>query len=695
MSFLKRVISVCLVVVLTLSIFTVSGINASALSENARYYESIPEIAYATVGEPFAIYYKNILSLPGLKVVFDVPQELKKSYYDNKIEIKAEMPGDFIVPWRVYDSEYVLVDSGEMCFVARELALKNATALVLGDSTVNAGVVTQTLIDIYEKNGKTIKLLGTRGTYPNLHEGRGGWTSSMYCALEEQGIYKNPFFNGGFDFRYYMVTQGFESPDFVIIQLGINDIKKMTLENYSSKKVLSDFEKIILSIREYDENIKIILGVTIPPSEKVEDFNDNYVFSSEFEYRNNIIRFASDLLAYFNGWENVYFSPINCQIDTKSELKDVVHPTDKGYKNIAKQYVSTINGIYNTKIKVKAPEITSVNVSKDSLVLKWTGVYNAETYVVLRNDKVLAEVENFTYRDSEVSSGKTYKYQIKAICKNGKAYVSKVKTAYYLGAPVLKSATSVQKGVSVKWGAVKSAEEYSVYRKTANSSWAKIGNTTNTSFTDKAVKSGTKYFYTVIARKGDIKSSYDNCGVSVCYLSTPSLSSVANTNSGAKIIWKKVSGAKGYYVYRKTSKNGNWTKIGKTTSNSYLDKNVKSGGNYIYTVRAYNNKVLSSYVTGGIADKFLSAPVLSKAVSKANGVIVTYGKVTGASGYYVYRKTGNGSWVKIATVSGNKKTSYIDKTAQKGKTYTYTVRAINGKYISSYNAKGLTVKDKY
>ena len=75
--------------------------------------------------------------------------------------------------------------------------------------------------------------------------------------------------------------------------------------------------------------------------------------------------------------------------------------------------------------------------------------------------------------------------------------------------------------------------------------------------------------------------------------------------------------------------------------------------------------------------------------------MVTYGKVTGATEYIVYRKNGNGNWSKIATVTGNKKTTYLDKTAKKGVTYTYTVRAVNGKYKSLYNSKGLTVKDKY
>ena len=69
--------------------------------------------------------------------------------------------------------------------------------------------------------------------------------------------------------------------------------------------------------------------------------------------------------------------------------------------------------------------------------------------------------------------------------------------------------------------------------------------------------------------------------------------------------------------------------------------------------------------------------------------------MTGATGYIVYRKTGNGGWQKLATVTGNAKISYLDKTAKKGTTYTYTVKAYYGTSTSAYNTKGLTIKDKY
>ena len=55
--------------------------------------------------------------------------------------------------------------------------------MVIGDSLVNAGVITQTLLDIAASgDGMGVTLLGTQGTAPNKHEGRGGWTVNNYTT---------------------------------------------------------------------------------------------------------------------------------------------------------------------------------------------------------------------------------------------------------------------------------------------------------------------------------------------------------------------------------------------------------------------------------------------------------------------------------------------------------------------------------
>lgn len=87
----------------------------------------------------------------------------------------------------------------------------------------------------------------------------------------------------------------------------------------------------------------------------------------------------------------------------------------------------------------------------------------------------------------------------------------------------------------------------------------------------------------------------------------------------------------------------------------------------------------------------LKAPTLSKVTRVNKSVKFTWKKSTGATGYYVYRKTGNGAWKKIKTVKGGTKTSYTDTKVKSGTTYYYTVKAYKGKTVSSYNKKGLKI----
>lgn len=696
MNCVKRVISVCLVLVLSVPMFSATAINAFALSENARYYESIPETVYATVDEPFEIYYKNILSLPDMQISFTVPQDMTKKYFSDRIEITAHVSGDYEISWRVYDREYILVDSGTMTLSARTRELKDATVLVMGDSTVNAGVVTQSMLDFYEENGKKLTLLGTKGVGENLHEGRSGWRSYDYCESETNRNEANPFYNNGFDFSYYMESQGYESPDVVVVQIGINDIKRLTLEEYSNEKSLESFSQIISSIHSYNPEISVVLSVPVLPNINEESYNGNINIVTPFEYRNNIIHFASDLLEKFENTENVYISAPNCSIDSANEIEDAIHPTNDGYSKIAKSHIETINYIYNKEIESEPTKITSGEFKNGEIHLSWVKMPGVERYAVIREDYgILTETQESTFSDTNVESGNVYKYVVRTYFTDGYVYDSEGFKVTIIDEPVLKSAENATKGVQVKWNEVNGAESYVVYRKTAGTSWKKLGTVKSTSFVDTKVVSGIKYLYTVRASLDSVLSSYDKAGVSVYYLATPALSSITNNSGSVKVTWEKVSGAKGYYVYRKTSKKGKWVKVASVKGTSYTDKDVKSGGNYYYTVRAYNGKNLSYYVSGGIATKYLNTPKLSKVTSKKNGVTLTYGKVAGATDYYIYRKTGKGSWKKIATVSGNNQTSYLDKTAKKGVTYTYTVRAVNGKYKSYYNTKGLTIKDKY
>ena len=174
--------------------------------------------------------------------------------------------------------------------------------------------------------------------------------------------------------------------------------------------------------------------------------------------------------------------------------------------------------------------------------------------------------------------------------------------------------------------------------------------------------------------------------------SKPKLKSISNTEYGVKIAWGKVKGADKYRVYRKTSKS-DWKYIGTTSKTYYTDKTAKSGTKYYYAVKS-RNEAGNSSLSSSLSKYYLADPTLKTPTSTKNGVSLKWSKVTGAQGYIIYRKTGSGSYTKLKTEKGVSNLSYVDKSAKKGKKYTYKVKAYYSKTYSAYsNTK--TIKDKY
>ena len=176
-------------------------------------------------------------------------------------------------------------------------------------------------------------------------------------------------------------------------------------------------------------------------------------------------------------------------------------------------------------------------------------------------------------------------------------------------------------------------------------------------------------------------------------LPMPVLISATNETDGVQIKWQKVSGAVLYRVFRKEG-NGGWKGIGDTVDTIFTDKTSKSGTTYTYTVRCLSldgKSYASSFDSAGVTTTYISAPVLTSATSTADGILVKWQKVTGASKYRVFRKEGNGSWKKVGDTSG---ASYTDKAVKSGVTYTYTVRCMTADgsdFASASDPRGITV----
>lgn len=255
---------------------------------------------------------------------------------------------------------------------------------------------------------------------------------------------------------------------------------------------------------------------------------------------------------------------------------------------------------------------------------------------------------------------------------------------------IISSVGAADGGIRVQWSAEAAAKKFAVYRKTQNSGWTQIGTTTAKSYTDTTVQSGVKYSYAVKGSDGTYWGALSNASVFVEYIAVPTSISVTRIASGNTVKWNRVQGTSGYVVYRRTNGAGQWSKLAtlNSSTNVYTDTTAIATNAYEYKLQTYKGSFTSSLSSA--VGVYLPAPVLSKVVNASNGVSVSWKAVALVNGYTIYRRTGNGSFSKLVTVSGSA-LNYVDKTAKPKIAYQYAVKANCGSYASAYSvAKSIT-----
>lgn len=381
-------------------------------------------------------------------------------------------------------------------------------------------------------------------------------------------------------------------------------------------------------------------------------------------------------------------------------------------------------------ISVLPKTVSSVKVSGtgyNSAKVSWTKVVGAAGYEVYRATSksgtytkvtTITSGSTISYTNTGLTTGKTYYYKIRAYAANG---TTKVYTGYSSVVSVkpipakstLKVASASYNSIKVTWSKVTGASGYVLYRATSsNGSYSSIGTANSgnkVSYTNKSLSSGKVYYYKIRAfRTVSGKRIYGSTS-SVVYTkpipAAPSTIKAANAGyNGIKVSWSKVTGAAGYQIYRSTSSNGSYTKVGTVTGNSkvsYTNTGLTTGKAYYYKVRAYA-KAGSSTVYGSASKAAGAKPLLAKvggAKAASTGydrIKVSWTKVAGASGYEIYRASSStGAYSRVKTVTSGSTVASTITGLGFNKTYYYKVCAyrtigssrVYGSYSSVVKAK--------
>ncbi|MCC8105567.1 MAG: Ig-like domain-containing protein, partial [Clostridiales bacterium] len=181
-------------------------------------------------------------------------------------------------------------------------------------------------------------------------------------------------------------------------------------------------------------------------------------------------------------------------------------------------------------------------------------------------------------------------------------------------------------------------------------------------------------------------------------LASCKVSSLTNVTKGVTVEWNQVTGASGYYIYRKTDSES-YQLIKTVTDNStvsYTDTAVKSKNciSYTYKVVAYYGSGSSVTKSGFTAKTIvrLKTPTLSRVKNTApKKVLVTWKKVTKVTGYQI-QYSSSSSFSTKKTVKGYSKVRKVLSGLKKGKTWYVRIRTYyktsSGKtYYSAWTTK--------
>ncbi len=274
-----------------------------------------------------------------------------------------------------------------------------------------------------------------------------------------------------------------------------------------------------------------------------------------------------------------------------------------------------------------------------------------------------------------------------------------------LPASSLTAIENVAGGISLKWRKIEGAGGYYLEKSTTGRApWNKVKITKGAdavTFVDRQVEEGAAYYYRVRAYEASGKEGLTGASKKITYLAAP-VFSVGLSSAGTELKWNRVTGCKGYYVYRRETSQKNWTKAAEITQPgeiSWRDTAAGNGITYIYSVRAYRGSSVSPYA-GGKSYVRVGAPSVKSFKRKSSTKYkLTWKTNPSASGYQIqYAQNGMFVGAKKATVKKAKTSSYTLSRLAKKKNYYARIRAykkVGGTtYYSSWSEAGNVKKTR-
>ncbi len=162
------------------------------------------------------------------------------------------------------------------------------------------------------------------------------------------------------------------------------------------------------------------------------------------------------------------------------------------------------------------------------------------------------------------------------------------------------------------------------------------------------------------------------------------------------LTWTPVVGVTGYCIYRSLASGDGFEEVARITSaatTSWRDTGLTSGTTYYYKIRTYTKSgsdIKYSKYSAVASGTTVVSPEISSVKSKSSkNLEISWSTINGVSNYELYRAgKKNGTYKKIATLTGINRVNYMDKKVTAGKKYFYKIRSVS-------QVDGTTVYSEY
>ncbi len=389
--------------------------------------------------------------------------------------------------------------------------------------------------------------------------------------------------------------------------------------------------------------------------------------------------------------------------------------------NVMVEAVSTTSGAVNKLagvefvIKTLPKKITGVKQTDSTgykINVSWKKASGASSYRVYKRNsstgkyEFCGETKTNSYLLSGLSPLSSARVKVRAVVTNttGNSFgESSDSVLLYTGAKKptgLKATYITSTSVSLKWKKPSGAQSYNVYSVDGDGKTKLLLSSDTTECTVSSLESGKKYKFKVesVVLKdgkwitGSISSSLK---VSTAPAGVKGLSSSGHTTKRYTLTWDTVSGADGYFVYRRNSKTKAYIKVSDVTANKITYKDLYSAKKDTYRICAY-------VIYGGV--KYEGAPSDSLTVStlpknptslnvkKQSGgsLSLSWKGASRASGYTVsVYDVKSSKWISLGNTSGTAFTVSADKLTGKDsvKVQTYVTAG-----SANYTSDGITAQ---